>query len=232
MRYQRLEALIGKEQVTFLRHKSVLIFGLGGVGSFAVEALARSGIGKLILVDPDQIEMTNINRQLLALTSTMGRMKTEVMADRIREIDPTTEVITYPIKLTPDTVGQFLLLDPDWIVDAIDDIPAKLCLIEACMIRKSRFISSMGFANKIQPECVQIAQMHDTKMCPMSKSVRHELNKRHISLDFPVVYSSEKPSLSMDSQVRLASTAFVPSVAGLMMASVVIRSLIGWEDQT
>ncbi|MDD3112778.1 MAG: ThiF family adenylyltransferase [Candidatus Izemoplasmatales bacterium] len=231
MRYQRLEAMIGKQKRTLLQKKKVLVLGLGGVGSYAVEALARSGVGRLILVDPDVIDITNINRQLEALTSTVGKQKTDVYRERIHAIDPDIFVDIYTEKLSFSNLDQFLALSPDWIIDAIDDIPAKCALMEAAGAKKQNFISSMGFANKLKPEAIRIAKMRDTFMCPMAKAIRHELNKRQVSLDFPVVFSTEKPLVSQNEAVDLGSVSFVPAVAGLMMASVVIRALIDWEEK-
>lgn len=232
MRFQRLQAMIGEKRLALLRKKTVIVFGLGGVGSYATEAFARSGVGQLVLVDPDTIDVTNINRQLEALDSTVGLRKTDVVRARIRDIDADILVRTIPEKLSKDNLVDFLALNPDWIVDAIDDLPAKVWLMEAAMAEKRSFISSMGFANKMRPEAIRIAKMQETTMCPMAKALRHELTKRQVSLDFPVVYSTEKPCRSHDPAMLLGSNAFVPAVAGLMMASVVIRSLIGWEEES
>lgn len=230
MRYSRLEALIGPDQLHDLQSKSVMIFRLGGVGSFAIEALARSAIGRLYLIDYDVVTISNINRQLLALSSTIGRPKTEVMAERIADIDPDIEVTCFSEKLSNANLSQFLELRPDWIVDAIDDVKMKIDLLEACQKAKIPIVSSMGFANKIQPEKVQIATLHSTSVCPLAKVVRSEMKKRQLSLEVPVVFSSEKPLISKDPETKLASTAFVPPVAGMFLASIVIRNLLHLEE--
>lgn len=230
MSASRFEALIGKEKIELLKTRSVMVFGLGGVGSYAVEALARSGVGKLYLIDFDFVEASNINRQIIALNSTIGFYKTDVMKSRINDINPDIEVITMNERLTPDNIDRFLGMVPTWIVDAIDDVPVKILLIEKCLAKNQLIISSMGFANKFHPEMVEIALLSQTTVCPLAKIIRQSLKHTGVSLDVPVAYSKETPIRPVNEQVRLGSTAFVPATAGLVIAGFVIRRLIDLGD--
>ena len=226
----RFEALIGKDKLDLLKSKSVMIFGLGGVGSYAVEALARSNVGKLYLIDYDFIDISNINRQIIALYSTVGLYKTEVMKKRIKDINPNISVETFNERLTSDNIDFFLKLSPSWIVDAIDDVSAKVLLIRKCLENKQLIISSMGFANKFHPEMVEIASLAKTSVCPLAKTIRQSLKQSGSSLEVPVAYSKETPVKSNNEFIRLGSTAFVPSVAGLVIAGFVIRNMIEIGD--
>ena len=226
--YARTELLIGEDGLKRLKDSSVMVFGVGGVGSHCIEALARSGVGRLILVDNDAVSVTNINRQSIAYHSTIGRMKTEVMQERIRDIDPAITVRTYETFVLPDNLAD--LLDQaekstegkiDYIIDAIDTVSAKIALVEESLKRGIRLISSMGTGNKLH--------------CPLCRVMRRELKQRGI-MHLKVLYSKEKPvdtcgrSTGEDSGARRSlpgSISFVPPVAGLLIAGEVIRELAG-----
>lgn len=240
--YARTELLIGEDGLKRLKDSSVMVFGVGGVGSHCIEALARSGVGRLILVDNDAVSVTNINRQSIAYHSTIGRMKTEVMRERIRDIDPEITVRTYETFVLPDNLAD--LLDQaekstegkiDYIIDAIDTVSAKIALVEESLKRGIRLISSMGTGNKLHPELFEIADLADTSVCPLCRVMRRELKQRGI-MHLKVLYSKEKPvdtcgrSTGEDSGARRSlpgSISFVPPVAGLLIAGEVIRELAG-----
>lgn len=226
MRFDRFERLVGKKAVQELKHKRVVIFGLGGVGSYAVEGIARSGIGTIILCDYDKIEITNINRQIIALSSTIGEFKTDLLENRILDINPKAKVLKYTVKAEETIIEEILDMKPDFIVDAIDDVSAKVYLIKTAIKRDIPIISSMGFANKLHPEKIEISTLKNTSVCPLAKVMRKKLREINISLNFPVVYSKEKPK----ENISLASSAYTPSVAGLMIASYVINRLVGGES--
>lgn len=231
--------MIGHEKVERLRKASVMVFGVGGVGSHCIEALARSGIGKLILIDNDTVSITNINRQSVAYHSTVGRLKTEVMAERIRDIDPGIAVKTYETFVLPDNVDEILDAEPDvdYIVDAVDTVSAKIAVAERAVQKGISMISSMGTGNKLHAEQFTIADLADTSVCPLCRVMRKELKKRGIT-HLKVLYSSEKPvdtagrMTGEDTGKRRAvpgSISFVPPVAGLLIAGEVIRELAGCE---
>ena len=240
--YARTELLIGEDGLKRLKDSSVMVFGVGGVGSHCIEALARSGVGRLILVDNDAVSVTNINRQSIAYHSTIGQMKTKVMRERIRDIDPAITVRTYETFVLPDNLAD--LLDQaekstegkiDYIIDAIDTVSAKIALVEESLKRGIRLISSMGTGNKLHPELFEIADLADTSVCPLCRVMRRELKARGIA-HLKVVYSKEKP---VDTSGRETgeepgarwsvpgSISFVPPVAGLLIAGEVIRELAG-----
>ena len=219
-----------------------MVFGVGGVGSHCIEALARSGIGTLILVDNDTVSVTNINRQSIAYHSTIGRMKTEVMRERIRDIDPAVTVRTYETFILPENLAGLLDREEkntegkiDYIIDAIDTVSAKITLVEESMKRGIPLISSMGTGNKLHPERFEIADLADTSVCPLCRVMRRELKQRGIT-HLKVLYSKEKPvdtcgrSTGEDPGARRSlpgSISFVPPVAGLLIAGEVIRELAG-----
>ena len=216
-----------------------MVFGVGGVGSHCIEALARSGIGKLILIDNDTVSITNINRQSVAYHSTVGRLKTEVMEERIRDIDPGIAVKTYETFVLPDNVDEILDAEPDvdYIVDAVDTVSAKIAVAERAVQRGISMISSMGTGNKLHAEQFTIADLADTSVCPLCRVMRKELKKRGIT-HLKVLYSREKPvdtagrMTGEDTGKRRAvpgSISFVPPVAGLLIAGEVIRELAGCE---
>lgn len=235
--YSRTELLIGGEGIRRLRESTVLVFGVGGVGSHCIEALARSGVGRLVLVDNDKVSLTNINRQSIALHSTVGRYKTEVMKEKIRDIDPSIRVDTYETFVLPDNVEETFRENPDYVIDAIDTVTAKLAVIETSLKRGVPVISSMGTGNKLHPEQFEIADISKTSVCPLCRVMRRELRARGIE-HLKVVYSREKPidtsgrTMGEDTGMRRSvpgSISFVPPAAGLLIAGEVIRSLSGIE---
>jgi len=226
LRFDRFKRLIGKENLASLFHKTVAIFGLGGVGSYVVEGIARSGVGKIIICDFDTIELTNINRQLFALDSTVGMYKTEIAEKRILDINPLATVLAFPVKADSTLILDILAMEPDFVVDAIDDVNAKIDLIKAAIHQDIPLISSMGFANKLHPELIRISTLLKTDVDPLAKVMRKRLRDQAVSFNFPVVYSVEKPKKIVDNEI-LASSAYCPSVAGLMIASYVINRMIG-----
>lgn len=237
--YSRTELLIGTEGMDKLRKSSVMVFGAGGVGSHCIEALARSGVGTLIIIDNDTVSLTNINRQSIAYHSTVGRPKTEVMAERIRDIDPSIRVKTYETFVLPENLTDILDGEEqiDYIIDAIDTVSAKIALAEETRKRGIRLISSMGTGNKLHPELFEIDDLSRTSVCPLCRVMRRELKQRGI-LHLKVLYSREKPvdisgrETGEDPGVRRSvpgSISFVPPVAGLLIAGQVIRELSGAE---
>ena len=232
--FSRTELLIGEEGLQRLRHATVMILGVGGVGSHCIEALARSGVGKLILVDNDTVSLTNINRQSIAYHSTVGRYKTRVMKERIVDICPQTEVITYEMFVLPENMEQIFEQRPDYIIDAIDTVTAKIALVEKALELDIPIISSMGTGNKLHGELFEITDISKTSVCPLCKVMRKELRARGI-YHLKVVYSREKP---IDVSQRTTdeekgsrrslpgSVSFVPPIAGLLLAGEVIRELM------
>ena len=237
--YSRTELLIGTEGMDKLRKSSVMVFGAGGVGSHCIEALARSGIGTLIIIDNDTVSLTNINRQSIAYHSTVGRPKTEVMAERIHDIDPSIRVKTYETFVLPENLTGILDGEGriDYIIDAIDTVSAKIALAEEAGKRGLRLISSMGTGNKLHPELFEIDDLSNTSVCPLCRVMRRELKQRGI-LHLKVLYSREKPvdiggrQTGEDPGVRRSvpgSISFVPPVAALLTAGQAIRKLSGAE---
>lgn len=223
MRFQRLKLLIGDENFSKLTSATVAVFGVGGVGSFTVEALARSGIGHLVLIDKDDIDATNINRQLHALSSTIGRAKVEVMRERIQDINPAAKVDTIQKFFLPgEGVEDFFICRYDYVVDAIDTLTAKIFLVEECTRRGIKIISSMGAGNKLDGTRFKVADIYQTSVDPVAKVMRKKLKERGIER-LKVVCSDEPPQRVKD---FIGSNAFVPSVAGLIMAGEVVRDLI------
>lgn len=217
-----------------LKDAHVILFGVGGVGGYAAEALARSGVGHLTLVDHDTVSLTNLNRQIIALHSTLGRPKVEVMAERIHDIAPDCDVRMMQCFYLPETQDQFDLTQYDYVIDAVDTVAAKIQLVVAARQAGVPVISSMGAGNKIDPGALQIADLSKTRVCPLAKVMRKELRKRGIE-HLKVVYSTETPLVPRTSTEQKGtshrpvpgSTAFVPSVAGLLLAGEVVRDLTG-----
>ena len=217
--YERTIRIIGEEGLKKLRASSVLLFGVGGVGSYVCEALARAGVGALTLVDKDVVDITNINRQIPALHSTVGKPKVSVMAARVRDIDPACKVETKEMFFLPDSEDDIDFASYDYVVDAVDTVTAKVYIIERAKQTGVPVISSMGTGNKLDGSAFRIADIEDTKVCPLAKVMRRELRKRGIS-GVKVLYSEEEP------QAVGGSISFVPSVAGLLIAGEVVRELL------
>lgn len=217
--YERTSRIIGEEGIDRLRQCGVLVFGVGGVGSYVCEGLARAGIGALTLVDKDVVDITNINRQIPALHSTVGKSKADVMAERIRDIDPDCKVDTREIFFLPDKTDDIDFASYDYVVDAVDTVTAKIYIIERAKQADVPVISAMGTGNKLDGGAFRIADIEDTKVCPLAKVVRRELRKREIS-NVKVLYSEEEP------RGVGGSISFVPSVAGLLIAGEVVRDLL------
>lgn len=224
--FSRTELLIGKENIEKLRDKKVAIFGLGGVGSFVTEGIIRCGIKNLILVDNDEISPSNINRQLYALQSTIGKKKTDLAKERCLDINPLANIQTFNLFYLEEKQNQIDLSDCDYIIDAIDTVSAKLLLIENAKKLNVPIISSMGTGNKLNPFAFQISDIFKTSVCPLARTMRYELKKRGYNSktlkNLKVLFSTEIPASSIRPP---ASISFVPSVAGLMIASEVIKDL-------
>lgn len=221
--FSRTESLIGKEAIEKLEKAKVAIFGLGGVGSYVMEALVRAGIGHFILVDHDKIEPSNLNRQIIATQKTIGKPKVEVAKERILEINPEAEVQIFQEFFMPNQEG---ILDNtlDYIADCIDTITAKIELVMQAKTMNIPIISSMGTANKLEPTKMQVTDIYQTSVCKLAKVMRKELKKRNIP-DLKVVYSQEE-TIKIENQKNLGSVPFVPSVAGLIMAGEIVKDLI------
>ncbi|MDD2361783.1 MAG: tRNA threonylcarbamoyladenosine dehydratase [Oscillospiraceae bacterium] len=242
--FSRTYLLLGKEGMEKLKGSTVAVFGIGGVGSFAAEGLARCGVGKLILIDNDKVCVTNINRQLIATQKTIGRLKVEVMRERILEINPQAQVDIYPLFYNDQTAELINLIGCSFIVDAIDTVSSKLILIKHAKAAGIPIISSMGAGNKLDPTKFEVTDIYKTSVCPLAKIMRHELRKEGIS-ELKVVYSTELP-IKPDESNRLnndeyptdlkgkgaegrpipGSVSFVPSVAGLIIAGEVVKDII------
>ena len=221
--YRRTEMLIGEDGVNRLRQSSVIIFGVGGVGSYVTEGLARAGIGSITVVDKDCIDITNINRQIPALHSTVGRPKAEVIAERIRDINPECRVVAEECFFLPDTADRFDFSEYDHVIDAIDNVTGKIALAEKAFREGTPIISSMGTGNKLDPTAFRVADIEKTRVCPLARVMRHELRKRGVH-GLKVVYSEEEP-VKTGSRTP-GSVSFVPSVAGFIIAGEVIKSLL------
>lgn len=230
--FSRTELLFGKEAMEKLAKSRVAVFGIGGVGGYTVEALARSGLGAIDLIDNDKVCLTNINRQIIATLKTVGRYKVEAAAERIADINPDCKVKTYKTFYMPDTASQFNFKEYDYVVDAIDTVTGKLTIIENAKKCGVPVISSMGAGNKTNPAAFEVADIKNTSVCPLAKVMRRELKKRGID-SLKVVYSKEQPVTpgicadeGSERRSLPASCAFVPSVAGLIIAGEVIKDLI------
>lgn len=240
--FSRLEMLIGYDAVEALHHKHVAVFGVGGVGGYAVEALARSGIGALDLIDNDEVALTNLNRQIIATAETLGRAKVDAAEERIHAINPDCRVKTYKCFYMPDQKDQFDFTQYDYIIDAIDTVSAKLDLIETAKAYGIPIISAMGCGNRLDPSYVRCMDLYETKNDPLCRVMRHECRKRHID-HLKVVYSMEKAMTprydgpngadflkEKEESGRRAlpgSSAFVPAAAGLMIAYEAVHDLLG-----
>ena len=230
--FSRTELLIGRDGLNKLLESYVAVFGVGGVGGYVVEALVRSGVGSLDLIDNDKVALTNINRQIIATHSTIGMYKVDVAENRAKDINPAIQIHTYKTFFTPQTADEFDFSQYDYVVDAIDTVVGKLELIEQSKKANVPIICSMGAGNKMHPELFEVADISKTSVCPLAKVIRQELKKRRIK-GVKVVYSKEIPLKPSKSDETVSgkkqipgSNAFVPSAAGLIIAGEVIRDLI------
>lgn len=223
--FARTEMLLGKEAIERLCGARVAVFGVGGVGGFAVEALARAGVGKITLVDSDTVAPSNINRQIIATTKTVGRYKTEVSGERIKEINPDCQVECHNVFYSEENTDGIELSDYDYVVDAIDSVRAKLFLIESAVRAGVPIISSMGTGNKLDPTRFTVTDISKTHTCPLAKVIRTELKKRGIT-HLKVLFSDEQPIKPNGERVP-GSVSFVPSVAGLIIGGEVIKDIAG-----
>ncbi len=226
--YERSALLLGEDGMARLRAASVAVFGIGGVGGHAAEALARGGIGKITLIDKDEVSVSNINRQAVATTLTVGRKKVDVMRERIHEIDPDTEVMTHFMFYAEDVAEELDLSAFDYIIDAIDSVKSKLILIERAKALGVPIISSMGAGNKLDPTAFKVSDIKKTAVCPLAKVMRRELRLRGID-SLKVVYSEEEPIRAVaegeKNRHAPASVSFVPPVVGLIIAGEVIKDI-------
>lgn len=230
--FSRTALLLGEEKLNKLKNSTVAVFGVGGVGGYAAEALARSGVGHIVLVDNDVVSLTNINRQIIALHSTVGMLKTEVMANRIKDINPNAVTEVHNCFYTPETSGEFDFSKYDYVVDAIDTVSGKIELVMQANSCGTPIICSMGAGNKLDPTAFEVADIYKTSVCPLARVMRYELKKRGVK-KLKVVYSKEKPVAPLENvecdetgkRVTPGSVAFVPSVAGLIIASEVVKDL-------
>ncbi|TDF97683.1 tRNA threonylcarbamoyladenosine dehydratase [Paenibacillus piri] len=240
--FSRTELAIGPEGLDVMRGSCVAVLGIGGVGSIAAEALARTGVGRLILIDKDVVDITNINRQVHALMSTIGQPKADLMRDRILQINPECDVTSLRMFYTEETYEQLFAYPLDYVIDASDTISYKIHLIKQCLERNIPVISSMGAANKMDPSKFQVADISKTTMDPLARVIRHKLRKEGIRKGVKVVFSTEQPLKPREdvtqrivpenapeirkAQQPPASNAFVPPVAGLIAVSVVVKDLL------
>jgi len=242
----RTELLIGKDGLNKLKGSKIIVFGVGGVGSFTVEALVRAGVGTIVLVDDDTICLTNLNRQIHATYDTVGKVKVEAMKDRVLSINKACNVITHQVFVTKENIPEIITDDVDYVVDAIDTVSAKIALVEYCNEKYIKIICSMGTGNKFDPTQFKVADIYDTKVCPLAKVMRHELRKREIK-SLKVVYSEEMPTKPKQDDVVTCKTgcvctggtkkcaikrqipgsiSFVPPVAGMIIGGEVIKDLL------
>ena len=234
--FSRTQLMFGKEAMERLSKSRVAVFGIGGVGGYTVEALARSGVGAIDIIDNDKVCLTNINRQIIATHNTIGRYKVDVEAERIAQINPNCKVNVYKTFYMPQTQAEFDFTLYDYVVDAIDTVTGKLTIVENAKKCNTPVISSMGAGNKLDPTAFEVADIYKTSVCPLAKVMRRELKKRGIN-SLKVVYSKEEPikpieDLEIDNQDSArreipGSNAFVPAVVGLIIAGEVIKDLTG-----
>lgn len=226
----RTSLIVGDEGIDKLEKSDVIVFGVGGVGSFATEALVRAGVGNITIVDFDNVDVTNINRQIPALHSTVGKLKVDVMKERLLDINPDLNIRTVAKKYNKETTDEILVENYDYVIDAIDMVTSKILLVEECNKKGLKLISSMGMGNKLDPTKIVVTDIHKTHTCPLAKVMRKELKDRRIK-NLKVVYSQEQPQVLKKKimngrKVTPGSTSFVPSVGGLIIASVVVNDLI------
>lgn len=222
--YQRTELVIGKLNLEKLKGSKICICGIGGVGSYVLEAIARIGVGSITIIDKDNVDMTNINRQLIATVDNVGNSKVEEAKKRINSINPTIQVTAIKDFIDTNNVEKYITVDYDYVVDAIDSVESKIAIIKTCKKNNIKIISSMGMANRLEPLKIKIADISKTEVCPLAKVVRKRLKEEGIQ-KVKVVFSTEiavKPG-----GAQLGSVSFVPSVAGLIIASEVVKDIIG-----
>lgn len=233
--FLRTEMLLGSDAIQKLQNARVAVFGLGGVGGYVVEALARSGVGSLDLIDSDRVSVSNLNRQILATHSTVGMLKVDAARARVLDINPDCQVKTWPVFYTPDTADSFDFTQYDYIVDAIDTVTGKLALVERARAAGTPIICCMGTGNKLDASAFQVADISKTTMCPLARVMRRELSKRGIR-HLKVVYSQEEAltptgweeeAAALGKRQIPGSVAFVPGAAGLLLAGEVVRDLTG-----
>lgn len=240
--FSRTELLLGSKAIEILKNAHVAIFGIGGVGGYVVEALARSGVGHFTIIDNDKVSLSNCNRQIIATTKTVGLDKVDVMKERILSINPDAIVDTYKCFFLPETQDQFDFTHFDYVIDAIDTVSGKIAIILKAKEANVPVISSMGTGNKLNSMAFIVSDIYKTEMDPLAKVMRHELKKRHVK-KLKVVYSKEKPIeplINEDTQKEIANTsrrsvpgsnAFVPPAAGLLIASEVVKDLINAKKE-
>lgn len=221
-KFTRTENLIGKDKLNILQNSHIAVFGIGGVGGYVTEALIRAGVGKIDIIDNDTVSESNINRQIIATTKNIGKYKVDVMKERILDINPDATVNAYNTLYLPNTADQFNFSKYDYVVDAVDNVTAKIELVLRANNSNVPIISSMGTGNKLDPTAFEVSDIYKTEICPLAKVMRTELKKRGVK-KLKVVYSKEKP---ITNQRPPASISFVPSVAGLIIASEVIKDII------
>ncbi len=250
--FSRTELLLGKEAIEKLKNSKVAIFGLGGVGSYVVEGLVRSGIGNFVLIDDDTVCLTNINRQIIATRKTVGKAKVDVTKERIQDINPKAKIITHQTFYLPNNKENILTDDIDYIIDAIDTVTAKIDLVQDANAKNIPIISSMGTGNKLNPTMLEVTDISKTSICPLAKVMRAELRKRGIK-NLKVVYSKEPPLIPYQGEESGCKTncictnkdrtcanrraipgsvSFVPSVAGLIIAGEVVKDIINISNKT
>ncbi|MGN0299294.1 MAG: ThiF family adenylyltransferase [Lachnospiraceae bacterium] len=235
--FSRTELLLGEEAMKKLQSARVAVFGIGGVGGYVVEALVRSGVGALDLIDNDTVMITNLNRQIIATQKTLGQYKVDVMRERIMDINPACQVRTYRCFYLPETKDTFDFSAYDYVVDAIDTVAGKISLVMQAKETGVPIISSMGAGNKLNPAEFEVADIYNTSVCPLAKVMRRELKKRGVKA-LKVVYSKEEPKMPLTEYTEEGvskrkipgSTAFVPSVVGLIIASEVVKDLTGVSE--
>ena len=250
--FSRTQLLLGEEAMAKLKNSRVAVFGIGGVGGYVCEALVRSGVGKFDLIDDDKVCLTNLNRQIIATRSTVGKYKTEVMKARMLDINPDVEITVHNCFFLPENADEFPFSEYDYVVDAVDTVTAKIELVMKCKEKNVPIISSMGAGNKLDASAFKVADIYKTTMCPLAKVMRHELKKRRVK-KLKVVYSEEKPirpleDMSISCRTHCicppgaahkcterrdipGSVAFVPSVAGLIIAGEVVKDLISYKPR-
>ena len=221
--YQRTEILLGKDNLKKIKNSNVCIIGIGGVGSYTLEALARVGVGKITIIDKDIIDITNINRQLIATSENVGEIKVDVAKKRINEVNPNIKVTAIKDFIDENNVKEYITREFDYVVDAVDSVNSKISVIKKCKELGIRIISSMGTANKLDPLSLKVSDISKTEICPLAKVIRKKLKEERVN-KVKVLYSTELPK--KDSTKTLGSISFVPSAAGLIIASEVVKDLL------